>query len=119
VSVALVFLLLLVPSVVAGPATPTPVTADIPPVIWQVVGFTAPTTAPVTIADPTPYTLQFLPEGLLLAQIDCNHGRGGSTAVDRVVTLTPMALTNLVMKWLAPVGSIAGRMAVDRSAARR
>ena len=96
VSVALVFLLLLVPSVVAGPATPTPVTADIPPVIWQVVGFTAPTTAPVTIADPSQYTLQFLPEGLLLAQFDCNQGRGGSTAVDGVLTLTPMAVTAMM-----------------------
>jgi heat shock protein HslJ len=34
-----------------------------------------------------------LPEGLLLAQFDCNQGRGGYTAADGVLTLTPMAVT--------------------------
>jgi heat shock protein HslJ len=92
-ALALAPLLLLAPSLVAGTATPTAGTSGIPPVVWQVAGFTTPTQAPVTIADPTSYTLQFLPDGILLAQFDCNQGRGGYIAVDGVLTLTPMAIT--------------------------
>ena len=61
--------------------------------IWQLVGFTETNAGPVTIADPSRYTVQFLPEGLLLARFDCNQGRGGYTAADGVLTLTPMAVT--------------------------
>jgi len=93
VSVALALLMLLVPHLVAGTATPTPSEPAIPPEIWQVVSFTEPNQSPVTIVDPVQYTLQFLPQGLLLAQFDCNQGRGGYTAVDGVLTLTPMAVT--------------------------
>ena len=93
VSVALAALILLVPSLVVSTATPIPAASGIPPVIWHLVGFTEPNAAPVTIADPAHYTIQFLPEGLLLAQFDCNQGRGGYTAADGVLTLTPMAVT--------------------------
>ena len=92
-ALALAPLLLLAPSLVAGTATPSPVASGIPPVLWQVAGFTGPNSAPVTIADPAHYTVQFMPEGLLLAQFDCNQGRGGYTAADGVLTLTPMAVT--------------------------
>jgi heat shock protein HslJ len=93
VSRAVAAVMLLVASLAAGTATPTPSDPAIPPVRWQVVGFTTPTQAPVTIADPASYTLQFLPQGLLLAQFDCNQGRGGYTAAAGVLTLTPMAVT--------------------------
>jgi heat shock protein HslJ len=92
VSVVVAAVMLLVPHLVAGTATPTSSEPAIPPVLWQVVSFTEPNQASLTITDPNQYTLQFLPDGLL-AQFDCNLGRGGYTAVDGVLTLTPMAVT--------------------------
>jgi heat shock protein HslJ len=93
VSPVLAFLMLLAPLLARGTATPTPVAPGIPPVFWRVVGFSEPNQAPVTIADPTQYTLQFLPQRLLVAQFDCNQGRGGYTVVEGGLTLTPMAVT--------------------------
>ena len=93
VSLVLAFLMLLAPLLARGTATPTPAPSGIPPVLWRVVGFSEPNQAPVTIADPTQYTLQFLPQRLLVAQFDCNQGRGGYTVVEGGLTLTPMAVT--------------------------
>jgi heat shock protein HslJ len=90
-------LLLVVPSLVVTPPTP-PASAEsaIPPVIWQVVGFTEAHQAPVTIPDPSRYTLQFLPEGRLLARFDCNPGSGDYTATRGVLILTPLEVTRAV-----------------------
>jgi heat shock protein HslJ len=85
--------LLLIPSVVAGPATPTATASGIPPVIWELVSFSEPDRVPVTITDPARYTVQFLPEGRLLARLDCHHGTGGYTAAAGVLALTPLAVT--------------------------
>jgi heat shock protein HslJ len=93
VPLALASLILLAPSLVAGSATPVPVASGIPPVVWQLVGFTEPDRAPTTIDDPSRYLLQFLPEGLLLAQFDCTQGYGGYTAAEGALTLRPMAVT--------------------------
>ena len=99
-AVAVVFFalasLLLVPSAVAGPATPTATASGIPPVIWELVSFRETDRAPVTIADPSRYTVQFLPDGQVVAQLDCNQGRGGYTAAGGVLTLTPMAATRMM-----------------------
>ena len=93
VLLALAPLLLLVPSVVAGPATPTATASGIPPVIWEIVSFSEPESAPVTITDPSRSTVQFLPAGRLLARLDCNQGSGGYTAAAGVLALTPLAVT--------------------------
>jgi heat shock protein HslJ len=93
VLLALAPLLLLVPSVVAGPATPTATASGIPPVIWEIVSFSEPESAPVTITDPSRSTVQFLPAGRLLARLDCHHGHGGFTAAAGVLALTPLAVT--------------------------
>jgi heat shock protein HslJ len=85
--------LLLIPSVVAGPATPTATASGIPPVIWEMVSFSETDRGPVTIADPARYTVQFLPDGRLLARLDCHHGRGGYTAAAGVLALTPLVVT--------------------------
>jgi heat shock protein HslJ len=85
--------LLLIPRVVAGPATPTATASGIPPVIWELVSFSEPDRVPVTITDPSRYTLQFLPDGRLLARLDCHHGTGGYTAAAGVLALTPLAVT--------------------------
>jgi hypothetical protein len=78
--------LLLIPSLVAGPATPTATTSGIPPVIWELVRFRERDRVPVTITEPSRYTVQFLPAGHLLARLDCHHGRGGYTAAAGVLT---------------------------------
>ena len=88
--------LLLVPSMVVGPATPTATASGIPPVIWELVSFSEPESGPVTIADPSRYTVQFLPEGRLLARLDCNQGSAGYTAAAGVLTLTPLAVTTAI-----------------------
>ena len=68
---------LLIPDLLAVLATPTPVAATIPPVVWELVSFTESQRAPVTIAAPGRYTVQFLPAGELRLRLDCNQGRGG------------------------------------------
>jgi heat shock protein HslJ len=93
VFLGLVPLLLLVPNLLAAQSTPSTTEAAIPPVVWELVSFTETNGEPVTIDDPTRYTVQFLPEGQLVAQFDCNQGNGGYTAADGVLTLTPMATT--------------------------
>ena len=96
VLLALAPLLLLVPSVVAGPATPTATASGIPPVIWEIVSFSEPESAPVTITDPSRSTVQFLPDGRLLARLDCHHGHGGYTAAAGVLALTPLVVTTAI-----------------------
>jgi heat shock protein HslJ len=59
------------------------------------VSFSEPESVPVMIADPSRYTVQFLPEGRLLARLDCNQGSGGYTASAGVLTLTPLAVTTV------------------------
>src|SRR5262245_44432881 len=85
--------ILLVLSALAAQATPNPTATGIPPVVWELVSHTATNSKPVAIAEPARYTLQFLPDGRLLARLDCNQGSGGYTASDGVLTLTPMAAT--------------------------
>jgi heat shock protein HslJ len=84
---------LLIPGLLAVRAPAVPDATAIPPVIWELVRFSEPDRAPVTIADPWRYTVQFLPEGRLLARLDCNQGRGGYTAAAGVLALTPLAVS--------------------------
>jgi heat shock protein HslJ/uncharacterized lipoprotein YbaY len=82
-----------VPVSVVGAQAAAQVKAGLPPVVWELVGFVAADGAPVEIADPSRYTLQFLPTGRVVAKLDCNQGSGGYAAADGVLTLTPMAVT--------------------------
>ncbi|HEU0116764.1 MAG TPA: META domain-containing protein [Thermomicrobiales bacterium] len=66
----------------AAHATPTAATAAIPPVVWELTALTGPDGGSVAIDDPSHYTVQFLADGSLVAQFDCNHGGGSYTAVD-------------------------------------
>jgi para-nitrobenzyl esterase len=68
----------------------------IPPVVWELVELTELGGAPVAIADPSRYRLQFLPEGELIARLDCNRGRGSYIAADGVLTVTPLAITRML-----------------------
>jgi heat shock protein HslJ len=84
---------LLIPGLFAAQAPAVPDEIAIPPVIWEMVSFSEPDRAPVTIPDPWRYTVQFLPEGRLLTRLDCNQGSGGYTAAAGVLALTPLAVT--------------------------
>jgi len=77
----------------AQEATPPPAASAIPPVVWELVAYTDSGGEPVAIDDPARYTLQFMPEGELLALLDCNRGRGTYTAADGILTISPMAST--------------------------
>jgi heat shock protein HslJ len=81
---------LLIASAVAGPATPTATTSGIPPVIWELVSVSEPERGLVTITEPARSTVQFLPDGRLLAHLDCHHVRGVYTAAAGVLALTPL-----------------------------
>jgi heat shock protein HslJ len=87
---------LLIPGLLAAQASAAPDATAIPAVIWELVRFSEPDRAPVTIADPWRYTVQFLPAGRLLVRLDCNPGSGGYTAAAGVLTLTPLAVTTAI-----------------------
>lgn len=92
-SMAFVAPILIISSLFFAQATPTPPGAGITPGPWELVSYTEASGDPVEIVDPTRYTLQFQPDGQLLAQFDCNHGSGQFTAADGVLTVSPMATT--------------------------
>lgn len=85
--------LLILSHVFLAQATPTPPDLGIPPVVWELVSYTEADGVPIEIVDPTRYTLQFQPDGQLLAKFDCNHGSGQYTANDGVLTVSAMATT--------------------------
>jgi heat shock protein HslJ len=74
-------------------ATPTPAEPAIPPLVWELVAWTGADGAKTEIQDPSRYTVQFLPDGQLLAKFDCNQGGGGYTASEGQLELTPMRTT--------------------------
>ncbi len=70
-------------------ATPVPATNTIPPIVWQVIAITDPDGATTEITDPARYTAQFLPDGSLLIQADCNRGRSSYELVDGKLVVHP------------------------------
>lgn len=70
-------------------ATPAPTASTIPPLVWQAIAITDPAGATTEIADPDRYTAQFLPDGSLLIQADCNRGRATYELVDGKLTVQP------------------------------
>jgi heat shock protein HslJ len=95
-SLARAIVILLIPGLLAAQAPAVPDATAIPPVIWEMVSFSEPDSAPVMFADPSRYTVQFLPDGRLLTRLDCNQGSGGYTAAEGVLTLTPLAVTTAI-----------------------
>ena len=86
----------------AQEATPVPATnaAAPEPVVWQLQLLTGPEGD--LLPEGRDYTLQFLPDGELLAQVDCNRGRGTWTATDAGIDIGPIATTRMA----CPPGSI-------------
>ena len=70
-------------------ATPAPLSARIPPIVWQVIAITDPAGTTTEITNPDRYTAQFLPDGSLLIQADCNRGRSTYDVVDDTLKVHP------------------------------
>lgn len=71
------------------PATPVPGTNTLPPIVWQLIAITNPANEMIEITDPSRYTAQFLPDGSLLIQADCNRGRSTYDLVDSRLVVHP------------------------------
>ncbi|HEY6892813.1 MAG TPA: META domain-containing protein [Rhodanobacteraceae bacterium] len=82
---------------------------------WQLVAFTGSDGSKVQPDDRTKYTLTFQPDGVVVARIDCNRGRGSwkSESPGQLV-LGPVASTRM----LCPPGSMHDRVAGDFGAVR-
>src|SRR5687768_13426663 len=52
----------------------------IPPVVWELVEITVPSNGLPEIAEPERYSVQFLPEGRLVAETGCHQVSGTYTA---------------------------------------
>jgi heat shock protein HslJ len=66
----------------------------IAPHVWAMDGFTLGDNAPVEVAIPERYTVQFLPDGRATFRLDCNSGDADYTAADGSLTLTNLAATD-------------------------
>jgi len=82
---------------------------------WQLVRFTGSDGSKVEPDDRAKYTLAFEPDGVVIAHIDCNRGRGSwkSDAPGQLV-FGPLALTRM----MCPPGSMHDRVAADFGAVR-
>lgn len=89
-SVLLVFVLAL-----TGTATPESASeaASLPPVVWELVELPGIDGEPVEITEPERYTIQFLPDGKVAIQADCNRAGGGVTVGDGSVEFALLAST--------------------------
>ena len=64
--------------------------------------------------DPTRYTLEFLPDTTVAAQIDCNRGHGKYTLDGQAITIGPLATTRMA----CPPGSLDAVFGKQLEAAR-
>ncbi|HET7092891.1 MAG TPA: META domain-containing protein, partial [Thermomicrobiales bacterium] len=61
--------------------------------VWELTALTGPDGAQEAIDDPSRYTVQFLPDGTLVAQFDCNQGGGSYTAAGGALTIVGLRST--------------------------
>jgi len=101
----------------AKPAASTPAApaASLADTAWQLVGFTGSDGSKVEPDDRAKYTLTFQPDGVVVARIDCNRGRGSwKSDQPGQLVLGPLALTRM----MCPPGSMHDRVAADWDAVR-
>lgn len=98
----------------AAAAAPAPA-ASLAGTSWQLVGFTGSDGSKVAPDERAKYTLSFQPDGVVVARIDCNRGRGAwkSDAPGQLL-LGPLALTRM----MCPPDSMHDRIAADFDAVR-
>ncbi|MCA9880500.1 MAG: META domain-containing protein [Thermomicrobiales bacterium] len=70
-------------------ATPTPVAATLPPIVWQAIGVTDNAGATTEIAEPERYTAQFLPDGSVVIRADCNRARSSYELTESRLVMHP------------------------------
>ncbi|MFT4039825.1 MAG: META domain-containing protein [Thermomicrobiales bacterium] len=87
--IALVLLPLLGLSQLLAQATPVPPAASIPPIVWQATRISGGDGAATEIADPARYNAQFLADGSILMQADCNRATASYTMADGALTVLP------------------------------
>jgi para-nitrobenzyl esterase len=93
-------------------AAPAPSLVD---TSWQLVRFTGSDGSKVEPDDRAKYTLTFQPDGVVVARIDCNRGRGAwKSDQPGQLVLGPLALTRM----MCPPGSMHDRVAADFGAVR-
>jgi heat shock protein HslJ len=68
----------------------------------------------ITPDDPTRYTLEFLPDTSVVAQIDCNRGHGKYRMDGKAILIGPLATTRMA----CPPGSLDTKFAQQLEAAR-
>lgn len=68
----------------------------------------------ITPDDPTKYTLEFLPDTSVVAQIDCNRGQGKFKMDGSSIFIGPLAITRMA----CPSGSFDGKFLQQLEAAR-
>jgi para-nitrobenzyl esterase len=82
---------------------------------WQLVKFTGSDGSKLEPDDSTKYTLAFQSDGVVVARIDCNRGRGTWKSVEPgQLVFGPLALTRM----MCPPGSMHDRVAADWDAVR-
>ena len=97
------------PAVAAAPA------ASLAGTSWQLVKFTGSDGSKVEPDERTKYTLAFQPDGVVVARIDCNRGRGSwKSDTPGQLVFGPLALTRM----MCPPGSLHDRIAADFGAVR-
>jgi para-nitrobenzyl esterase len=99
----------------AAPAATAAMASSLAGTSWQLVRFTGSDGNKVEPDERAKYTLTFQPDGVVVARIDCNRGRGSwkSDAPGQLV-LGPLALTRM----MCPPGSMHDRVAADFGAVR-
>ncbi len=81
--------------------------------VWKWEGTQTPVER-IVPPDPTRYTLEFLPDTTVAAQIDCNRGHGKYTLNDQAISIGPLATTRMA----CPPGSLDGVFSKQLEAAR-
>lgn len=96
-------------------AATAPAPASLAGTSWQLVRFTGSDGSKLEPDDRTKYTLAFQPDGVVVARIDCNRGRGGwKSDAPGQLQLGPFALTRM----MCPPESMHDRVAADIDAVR-
>ncbi len=81
--------------------------------VWKWEGTQTPVER-IVPADPTRYTLEFLPDTSVVAQIDCNRGSGKYTMDGQSIAIGPLATTRMA----CPPGSLDAKFLQQLEAAR-
>lgn len=98
-----------------GQTTPATESAITSPVgfVWKWEGTQTPVER-IVPDDPTKYTLEFLPDTSVVAQVDCNRGRGAYNLDGQSITIGPLAITRMA----CPEGSLDAKFLQQLEAAR-